>query len=437
MFTPARLLGILAVGLGLPLCATARPGTAEQSLSGDLRRVEQQIEKKEWAAATALLQRWLDREQDVFVTVTGNDLQRTVGLKAEAARLLGTLPKEGLAFYEKEYGPRAAVLLEQARGTGDVRRLAEVAKRYPYTRAGARATAHLAGHCFDRAQYPDAAAWFERLFLVAGPDNLSPATLFKATVAYHAAHLKIGPVRPKKDPRTGFVVGGKNATALVRKLGEINGITIADLEDRMRPGIGASRSQAGFLGKDESLLKVLAADNRYVVDELGSTHQELAKHLHVLGTVGRLQFRNGQQYREFTYHGRRFKVIKFTATHGTQPSPFNDGTWTQNDAIIQNRDSGKTLGFSLLVPFMIERYGFYEGKGTSYRVDPRKVVEVLDFLEKGKAPPAGRQGQTPPRPAGQAPTGPEGFGARGDPLTGARGKKCIREAPTTVFQVDA
>jgi hypothetical protein len=32
---------------------------------------------------------------------------------------------------------------------------------------------------------------------------------------------------------------------------------------------------------------------------------------------------------------------------------------------------------------MVERYGFYEGKGTTYRVDPRKVVEVFDFI-KGK-----------------------------------------------------
>ena len=35
-----------------------------------------------------------------------------------------------------------------------------------------------------------------------------------------------------------------------------------------------------------------------------------------------------------------------------------------------------------VVPDMIERYGFYEGKGTPYRVDPKKIVEVFDFLKK-------------------------------------------------------
>jgi hypothetical protein len=274
------------------------------------------------------------------------------------------------------------VLLEVARQKGDLRQLAEGAKRYPYTRAGVEAAGILARHSFDRNQWSDAASWFERLLLIAGIDHLPPDTLYRATIAFHAAHLKIGPVTPKEDPKTGFVVGGKNATALIKKLGEINDISIADLEKKMRPGSGADMSVAGFLGKDESLLEVLAADNQYVVEELGLTHQELAKHLHVLGAIGKLQFRHGQQDKAFTYHGRKFKVIKFTSTHGTQPSPFNDGTWTQNDAIVQNVDNGKQLGFSLLVPFMIERYGFYEGKGTSYRVDPRNVVEVLDFLKE-------------------------------------------------------
>ena len=92
----------------------------------------------------------------------------------------------------------------------------------------------------------------------------------------------IKPVDPKKDAKTGFIIGGKNATELIKKLSEINGKSIADLEKAMRPG---AASTAGFLGRDEKLLEVMATDNQYVVDELGSTHQELAKHLHAMGAV--------------------------------------------------------------------------------------------------------------------------------------------------------
>jgi hypothetical protein len=187
-------------------------------------------------------------------------------------------------------------------------------------------------------------------------------------------------VKAKKDAKTGFVVGGKNATALIKGLKEINGRTIAQLEKDMRPG---ASSRAGFLGRDEKLLDVLAADNKYVVDELGLTHQELARHLHVLGAIGFWQVKRKEASKPFAYHGRRFKV-EVTSTFGFQPSPFGDGTRSGSDATVTNLDNGKKVAFGLLVPYMIDRYGFYEGKGTSYRVDPRSVVAVLDFL-KGKA----------------------------------------------------
>src|SRR5262245_47020827 len=73
----------------------------------------------------------------------------------------------------------------------------------------------------------------------------------------------VKPVRPAKDPNTGFIVGGVNKTDGIKKLTEINGRAIAALEKDMRP---KAASTAGFLGKDENLLDVMAADNKAVVD---------------------------------------------------------------------------------------------------------------------------------------------------------------------------
>jgi hypothetical protein len=190
----------------------------------------------------------------------------------------------------------------------------------------------------------------------------------------------IKPVDPKKDAKTGFIIGGKNATELIRGLTEINGKSIADLEKAMRPG---AASKAGFLGRDEKLLEVMATDNRHVVDELGLTHQVLAKHLHAMGAVWLWQLKNKQLEREFLYHGRKFKV-NGVATLGFQDSPFGDGTKSGSDVTVHNLSNGKKLEYALLVPYMVERYGFYEGKGTTYRVDPRKVVQVFDFMKEKK-----------------------------------------------------
>jgi hypothetical protein len=192
------------------------------------------------------------------------------------------------------------------------------------------------------------------------------------------AKLGVKPVPARKDPRTGFVVGGKNPTALIPKLTEIAGRPIADLEDDMRPG---GLSTAGFLGEGERLLGVLAADNRYVVDERGLTHQGLARPLLILGAVA-VKYAE-REPREITYHGRKFKV-RANLSRVFVRSPFHDGTRTNCTVTAENLGNGKKLTYSLLVPQMIERYGFYEGKGTRYRVEPRAVLEVLDFLKPAK-----------------------------------------------------
>ena len=58
-----------------------------------------------------------------------------------------------------------------------------------------------------------------------------------------------------------------------------------------------------------------------------------------------------------------------------------DETKTNVYVELVNRDTQATR-LLLLVPHLIDGYGFYEGMGTPYRVDPRgRIVEVLDFLK--------------------------------------------------------
>jgi hypothetical protein len=205
--------------------------------------------------------------------------------------------------------------------------------------------------------------------LAEGPTapDVSPAQLKK---------LGLEPVEPVKDPATGFVVGGVNATDLIRRLTELNGRSIADLEATMRPGAsGEGGSEKGFLGEDESLLDVLASDNDFVRNELKLTHQQIARHLRVLVVIA-----PAHESTEIVYGGLRLRVA-IQDWRGYQESPFHDGTKANQDVTVTNVETGARLQYSLLVPDMIERYGFYEGKGTPYRVDPKQVVEVLDFLK--------------------------------------------------------
>lgn len=209
-----------------------------------------------------------------------------------------------------------------------------------------------------------------------GKDKKKPAGDFKEVL-----FLDLGVVllSPDEDKKTGFSVAGKNSTFLVRNLKRINNRTIAALEKDMRPG---EFSMAGFLGKDEKLLEVLGNDNEYVVDAQGMLHQELARHLYALEAVWHKLggTSNSKEPVRCTYCDRRYEV-RVDATRGHQKSPFEDGTKTNTYVYLTNVDNGKKLEYSGLIPMMVERYGFYEGKGTSFRVEPKQIVEVFDFLK--------------------------------------------------------
>jgi hypothetical protein len=115
------------------------------------------------------------------------------------------------------------------------------------------------------------------------------------------------------------------------------------------------------------------------VDQLGLTHQDLARPLLVAAGLGDKR-RFDEKETKFRYHGHDY-VVRMICYKGYQFSPFLDKTATSCDAVLENVTLKKTLKYSPLVPHMMERYGFYEGKGTPYRVEPAAVVEMFPYLK--------------------------------------------------------
>jgi outer membrane protein assembly factor BamB len=150
------------------------------------------IKGGDWATATRVLQWVLDHPEDAFVPVRrpGPDGKEAVGwvsARAEADRLLATLPPKGREFYEVQHGARAAGLLAAARKAGDLLQLAQVVERYRHTAAGRQAADLLGTHHLDRGQYGIAARYFRGLLARPEVDKLAPLTLFKAAVAFRRA----------------------------------------------------------------------------------------------------------------------------------------------------------------------------------------------------------------------------------------------------------
>lgn len=104
-----------------------------------LSDAQQLLDQQRYAEAVRLLGTLLESPEDYFFQHDqSSSLHRS--LKAEAQRLLGTMPRQGRELYELQYGARARQLLGEAARAGNLSGVAEVARRFFHTQAGAEAT---------------------------------------------------------------------------------------------------------------------------------------------------------------------------------------------------------------------------------------------------------------------------------------------------------
>ena len=147
------------------------------------------IKDEDWETACRILQDLLMLDQDYFTKVPrkGPDGKETiswVSVKAEADRLVATLPEKGMEWYKLTYGPKSSELLKQAKESSDVQQLTIITRYYLHTEAGAEATNLLGTYHLDRGNYTTAALCYEKLLNREGSDKLSPMSLFKAAYAF-------------------------------------------------------------------------------------------------------------------------------------------------------------------------------------------------------------------------------------------------------------
>lgn len=166
---------------GRPQFSTVIGLPTDRDLERKLEAIREYLQAGAFREVTQALQDILDHSQDCFVPVPRPGKAIVwLSARAEANRLLGSLPPKGQQAYEVLSGGRAGALLKEAKDKGDREKLAEVMRRYMHTSAGTAATELLGMEHLDRGRYLMAAVCFGQLLDKA---ELPGMTLFKAAVA--------------------------------------------------------------------------------------------------------------------------------------------------------------------------------------------------------------------------------------------------------------
>jgi hypothetical protein len=142
------------------------------------------------------------------------------------------------------------------------------------------------------------------------------------------------------------------------------------IQENMKPGI---ITRDGFLGSDRRNLIDILIEDEEVVKRMGITHGEISRRMIELrdaGLKGLGNFISIQPHYE----------IRVDSVRGKLPCPFGDpGVFPKTNITVRNIKKDREITYTDLHIHLIGSHGFYEGKGSAFRLNPQDLVEILEI----------------------------------------------------------
>ncbi|UCD71449.1 MAG: hypothetical protein JSW70_00235 [Syntrophobacterales bacterium] len=129
----------------------------------------------------------------------------------------------------------------------------------------------------------------------------------------------------------------------------------------------------GFLGKDPRKLIEILTEDQGTVNSLGLSHGTIAQRLKGITERARSGWGDPVVVED------KFEV-EVEEARGKIPCPWgHPGLYPKTHVKLKKRETGEVLIWSDLSIHLIEEHGFYQGKGSTYRLDPPKVKRILEI----------------------------------------------------------
>jgi hypothetical protein len=146
-------------------------------------------------------------------------------------------------------------------------------------------------------------------------------------------------------------------------------VQMKQIQEKMKPGL---ITRDGFLGTDRrNLIDILIEDDE-TVKRMNLTHQVIAGRMLELRDAGM------RGLGDFITVEPHYEV-RVDSVRGKLPCPFGDpGIFPKTNIIVRNTEINREIVYTDLHIHLIYAHGFYEGKGSVFRLEPQDLVEILD-----------------------------------------------------------
>jgi hypothetical protein len=139
--------------------------------------------------------------------------------------------------------------------------------------------------------------------------------------------------------------------------------------ENMQPG---EIAKTGFLGEDHRSLPDIIAHDEELCAIAGLDIQKAVEKMKYLSSEGEKGL--GEPITvDSTWE------VKISEARGRIPSPFEDALFKKRNTTIKNLNTGKGINFSDLSLYLIEQYHFFQGHGSTYRIEPQDLKAILEL----------------------------------------------------------
>ncbi len=143
------------------------------------------------------------------------------------------------------------------------------------------------------------------------------------------------------------------------------------IQENLSPG---AYSAEGFLGEDTRNLEDILKEDENTVKSMGLSHEQIAAGMKRYTDKGKEN--PGNPVREVDCE------IIVDDHRGYIPCPFSDNEKAlKTNTRVFNKRLNRSVYWSDLNIHMIEKHGFYEGRGSRFRTGPEELVEILELTE--------------------------------------------------------